>query len=102
MNMRYGAYDVRDLLAAAAIILCAVSFALVALKHKELHRLWSTFMRSFNFLYATFLKPHAGDGEAQGQQAALESFYKAQVPLLSALSGHCSSSLLVYRPISTM
>lgn len=35
---------------------------------------WSSFMR---FFYACFLKPHEGDGSA-GQQAALESFYKAQ------------------------
>ena len=28
-------------------------------------------------LYAMFLKPHRGDGE--GQQSALESFYKTQV-----------------------
>lgn len=31
------------------------------------------------FFYASFLKPHNGDGEITGQQAALESFYKAQV-----------------------
>ena len=29
------------------------------------------------FFYASFLKPHSADG-ANGQQAALESFYKAQ------------------------
>ena len=31
------------------------------------------------FFYASFLKPHTGDGADTGQQAALESFYKAQV-----------------------
>lgn len=30
------------------------------------------------FFYASFLKPHTGDGSANGQQDALESFYKAQ------------------------
>ena len=30
------------------------------------------------FFYASFLKPHTGDGLI-GQQAALESFYKVQV-----------------------
>ena len=34
------------------------------------------------FLYANFLKPHTGD-ESTGQQAALESFYKAQVRILN-------------------
>lgn len=29
------------------------------------------------FFYASFLKPHTGDGNG-GQQGALESFYKAQ------------------------
>ena len=32
----------------------------------------------WRFFYATFLKPHTGD-DSTGQQAALESFYKAQV-----------------------
>ena len=35
------------------------------------------------FFYASFLKPHSGD-ESTGQQAALESFYKAQVRTLVA------------------
>lgn len=37
-------------------------------------------LRTFaKFFYATFLKPHAGNGAESGQQAALESFYRAQV-----------------------
>lgn len=40
-------------------------------------------IRSFGtFFYASFLKPHTGDSEGTGQQAALESFYKAQVTYL--------------------
>lgn len=40
-------------------------------------------IRSFGmFFYASFLKPHTGDSECTGQQAALESFYKAQVTCL--------------------
>ena len=39
-------------------------------------------IRSFGmFFYANFLKPHTGDSDGIGQQAALESFYKAQVVL---------------------
>lgn len=35
----------------------------------------------FKFFYASFLKPHTGDGALTGQQAALESFYKAQADI---------------------
>ena len=40
---------------------------------------FSFFQEFGTFFYASFLKPHAGDGVGTGQQAALESFYKAQV-----------------------
>ena len=41
--------------------------------------------RSFlRFIYACFLKPHTGDGQIEGQQAALESFYKAQAGVYDA------------------
>ncbi|KAA8575153.1 hypothetical protein EYC84_004358 [Monilinia fructicola] len=36
------------------------------------------------FFYASFLKPHSGDGTANGQQDALESFYKAQAGVYDA------------------
>ena len=36
------------------------------------------------FFYASFLKPHTGDGALTGQQAALESFYKAQADVYDA------------------
>ena len=45
----------------------------------------ATFAR---FFYASFLKPHNGDGAVTGQQAALESFYKAQVDFPLTVSGH--------------
>jgi betaine lipid synthase len=41
---------------------------------------WSSFVR---FFYACFLKPHETDSSA-GQQAALESFYKAQADVYDA------------------
>lgn len=64
------------------------------------------------FFYASFLKPHSGDGAIAGQQAALESFYKAQVAFpfptyqshldksgaaifCPILSRHCASSFIV-------
>ena len=46
-------------------------------------------LRTFTrFFYASFLKPHNGDGAITGQQAALESFYKAQVVSLIANYSH--------------
>ncbi|KAI9870567.1 MAG: hypothetical protein M1830_004092, partial [Pleopsidium flavum] len=42
-------------------------------------------VRSFGtFFYASFLKPYAGDNSGTGQQAALESFYKAQADVYDA------------------
>ncbi len=84
MRMAYGAYDDRDILAAAAIVLVAATFAFLALRYNELSKMYASTIRTFHFLYATFLKPHTGDGEATGQQAALESFYKAQVDCFSS------------------
>ena len=43
-------------------------------------------IRSFGmFFYASFLKPHTGDSNGTGQQAALESFYRAQVTYACSL-----------------
>ncbi|EDO03661.1 hypothetical protein SS1G_06142 [Sclerotinia sclerotiorum 1980 UF-70] len=42
-------------------------------------------LKSFlKFFYASFLKPHNGDGTENGQQDALESFYKAQASVYDA------------------
>lgn len=38
----------------------------------------TTLSAFFRFFYASFLKPHTGDGAENSQQDALESFYKAQ------------------------
>ncbi|RAL68133.1 hypothetical protein DID88_008845 [Monilinia fructigena] len=42
---------------------------------------WASFAK---FFYASFLKPHDGDGAENGQQDALESFYKAQAGVYDA------------------
>ena len=56
------------------------------------------------FFYASFLKPHTGDGADTGQQAALESFYKAQVceggSLISHLSRFTNIPVHLYHLIS--
>lgn len=54
-------------------------------KHYKAPQSLTTFAR---FFYASFLKPHDGDGAITGQQAALESFYKAQVVPLTVNSSH--------------
>lgn len=42
-------------------------------------------LRSFClFFYASFLKPHTGDGHGYEQQDALESFYKSQASVYDA------------------
>ena len=59
-----------------ALVAC-FSIAIIAeFKHSRVSSGLATFAR---FFYASFLKPHDGDGKIKGQQAALESFYKAQV-----------------------
>ena len=67
------------LLALIVVIVLAarLSYTIIAgSKHFKAPRRLRTFAR---FFYASFLKPHDGDGAITGQQAALESFYKAQV-----------------------
>jgi len=42
------------------------------------------FYSFLRFFYGCFLKPHTGDGTGNGQQDALESFYKAQAGVYDA------------------
>ena len=59
-----------------------VIFAIISLaswKSKALIEFVHTIKCFYKFFYASFLKPHTGDGTVSGQQAALESFYKTQV-----------------------
>ncbi|PQE06604.1 hypothetical protein CJF31_00009725 [Rutstroemia sp. NJR-2017a BVV2] len=44
----------------------------------------NAFKSFLRFFYASFLKPHSGDGTENGQQDALESFYKAQAGVYDA------------------
>ena len=66
-------------LAFLAVIVLAIGISFTTIpgfKQYQAPRSLRTFAR---FFYASFLKPHNGDGAVTGQQAALESFYKAQV-----------------------
>jgi betaine lipid synthase len=70
---------------ATLILLIAIVFTVTAHASKKTEdenlSVFSSYMR---FFYASFLKPHSGDGSEKGQQAALESFYKAQAGVYDA------------------
>jgi betaine lipid synthase len=71
------------LVGVSLILLIGIVFAATfrsAKNGKDEPSAWSSFVR---FFYACFLKPHETDGSA-GQQAALESFYKAQADVYDA------------------
>ena len=56
-------------------VIFATTLAQSSGKDKENQSTVTSFLR---FFYASFLKPHTGDGTGKGQQDALESFYSAQ------------------------
>ena len=65
-------------IAAAAFLVCMfVTFVILLSSGKIKINPNKTGFTYLKFFYATFLKPHESDGE--GQQGALESFYKTQV-----------------------
>lgn len=70
------------LFAAVAVLLTICGVFVIAFWKPKIVENVNEFAIAFaRFLYANFLKPHTGD-ESTGQQAALESFYKAQVRIL--------------------
>ena len=73
-------WEVQVLVAASSILLIAAGvFTTIFWKSKDLTDFFNAVSKFYKFFYASFLKPHTGDGDSTGQQAALESFYKAQV-----------------------
>lgn len=65
--------------ASAVLFLIAAVFVLGLSGTKPLPKALGPVKNFCRFFYASFLKPHTGDNADTGQQAALESFYKAQV-----------------------
>ena len=63
-----------------ALLVCGI-LAVAHLKPKALVNDSNILTEFGRFFYASFLKPHSGDGVGIGQQEALESFYKAQASL---------------------
>jgi betaine lipid synthase len=67
------------------ILLIGIIFALTFRSSKSKDEENPTAFKSFlRFFYASFLKPHTGDGTGNGQQDALESFYKVQAGVYDA------------------
>jgi hypothetical protein len=65
-------------------LLIVVVFAITFTSSKEGEENLSGFQSYLKFFYASFVKPHTGDGTGNGQQDALESFYKAQAGVYDA------------------
>ena len=72
-------------LAFFAVIVLAIGFSFTTIPGPKRYQAPGSLRTFARFFYASFLKPHDGDGAVTGQQAALESFYKAQVVPLTAI-----------------
>lgn len=72
------------LVGASLVLLIGIIFAATLPSSKVDDEDLGTFKAFLRFFYASFLKPHTGDGTGNGQQDALESFYKAQAGVYDA------------------
>lgn len=66
-------------LAASSALLFFGRLVIAAYAHPKFSNHSNRLTTFGKFFYASFLKPHSEDASNEGQQAALESFYKAQV-----------------------
>ena len=74
--------NVQSLLIVLTVLTVSALLAQALVKSASKAGYWkgSNALANFSkFFYASFLKPHSADSGQSGQQAALESFYKAQV-----------------------
>jgi betaine lipid synthase len=77
-------YNQIIIVGATLVVLIGVVFTLtLRSSQKEDEENPSALTSFLRFFYASFLKPHSGDA-ANGQQDALESFYKAQAGVYDA------------------
>lgn len=72
------------LVGVAVVLLVGIIFASTSKTPKCDGDEQSGFRSFLRFFYASFLKPHTGDNAGNGQQDALESFYKAQAGVYDA------------------
>ena len=89
--MAWPAFPIRFYFESLVFTLSALAFLILICIAFLWRPKWSiglveTLLSFCKFFYVSFLKPHTGDQAGYGQQAALESFYKAQV---------CSPSLTI-------
>lgn len=95
-------HHVQILLAAGAVLfIVAVVFVLALPGSKALPDALGPVTNFCQFFYASFLKPHTGDSAGTGQQAALESFYKAQVRGTPFQASVFRLMQVIYRLMST-
>ena len=99
-----------SILAIFSLIALAARCSVAIISRPKEFRFPSDLVTFARFFYASFLKPHNGDGAITGQQAALESFYKAQVvsPLAALTYGRYSlgaislATCVSQRPVSSV
>lgn len=72
------------LIGLALVILIIAIFTINFRWSKRKEERPSSFQSFLRFFYASFLKPHTGDGTGNGQQDALESFYRVQAGVYDA------------------
>ena len=87
-NLTFSFQQAFILLAFFAIIALAARFSFTTVLGLQQSTIPSGLATFAKFFYASFLKPHSGDGAITGQQAALESFYRAQVTFLFTNLGY--------------
>ena len=92
-NMTFSFQQAFILLAFFAIIALAARFSITTVLGLQQFTVPSGLATFAKFFYASFLKPHRGDGAITGQQAALESFYRAQVTFLFTNLGYFHISM---------
>lgn len=72
------------LVGVAVTLLIGISFASTSKTSTSAINEQIGFSSFLKFFYASFLKPHTGDDSGNGQQDALESFYRAQADVYDA------------------
>ncbi|KAI9780899.1 MAG: hypothetical protein M1835_004411 [Candelina submexicana] len=73
-----------EIIAVAVVVLLLLSFTFLCPFSQEAKVLSAKTTSFLKFFYASFLKPHQDSATGTGQQAALESFYKAQADVYDA------------------
>ncbi|KAI9710052.1 MAG: hypothetical protein M1812_007516 [Candelaria pacifica] len=76
-----------EVVAVAIFVLLLLSFLFLCPFSQDAKVLFTKTVSFLRFFYASFIKPHSVSATGTGQQAALESFYKAQADVYDASRG---------------